>query len=414
MTRGGRDAPSHGRRLGVKRGPPPRLLSRRTTRRTNRETFFPRRNLVLKQRLHVPDGLPLGRRGTDPRRAVARHPPRATPATRALPCATSVGGEASCAKRLRLASRPPLRGRWPASQIVSWDRADSSTHPTSSRQRRRTYLLLLPRGAIGGPLRLETALRADYALTARERARIGVRVPIFSPSVIPIERPGGWCDWRELLSPGSDSESIFVRRARSQRPASLDAVHRLLLYIASTCCRARVGPHADPADRRPSIRRSVCTKTQIPRRHLVGPTSRTRGRPLRYRGEVRLLPHRERELAIASRSDPRNPYYCLGSERQLSSHLNRHRPYSGALRRGRETGSILRASLDDPPAARAEARLPPRRAGDVRHHQPARSRCRMSGRPHRQPGGTIRSTSSCCPATLLRAATTASCAEIAY
>lgn len=270
---------------------------------------FPGINLDLKQRLHVAEGM----------RWIAE--------TRVL--AEQIGHDVrdpigSSARNLRYVDgvvtelregygeidRGKLELR-AGKQIIAWGRADE-LNPTDVITP-KDYLLLLPEGQAAYRYGV-TALRADYFLTPETRV-IGVWVPVFSPSRIPLDVPAG-VHLRETLPAitiQDGSAGIKLDHSGGDIDASLS-----YYYGFNLLPEIRVGSvTSDPATGAVNADATLVH----PRRQMVGADFATALGRYGYRGELAFV---HTPNGDGHRVDEVTPYvsYVLGVERTFFDNLN--------------------------------------------------------------------------------------------
>jgi len=302
---------------------------------------FPGVNLVLKQRLHVADGLRWVAEGRILAEQIGHDTPEATPAR-----ARDLRDVESVVSELREGYGELTTGRFEVragKQIVAWGRADE-LNPTDVITP-KDYLLLLPEGQSAYRYGV-TALRADYALTPSTRA-IGIWVPIFSPSVIPIDVPEG-VRLRERV-PGFRLEDGSVGAKLDRSGGKLDA-SIAYYYGFNLLPEARVGSAMqDPL----TGARRIDVSLVHPRRHMVGADFATAAGRFGYRGEVAYV-----HTGNASGHDVEEVtpylYYVLGIERSFFDNLNVIVQYVGRYVVNRVDPA---RALDDPDPLRGQARF---------------------------------------------------------
>ncbi len=302
---------------------------------------FPGVNLVLKQRLHVADGLRWVAEARVLAEQVGHETPQATHGS-----ARSVRDVESVVSELREGYGELTMGGWEVragKQIVAWGRADE-LNPTDVITP-QDYRLLLPAGQSGYRYGV-TALKADYFLMPSLRA-IGVWVPVFSPSVIPLDAPEG-VRLRERL-PGLRLEDGSVGAKLDRSGGQLDA-SIAYYYGFNVLPEVRVGSVA--RDAATGVTRADVALVH-PRRHMIGADFATALGHVGYRGEVAYVHTANQD---GRRVDEVTPYlyYVLGVERNFFENLNVIVQYVGRYVVNRVDPA---RALVDPNALRGQARF---------------------------------------------------------
>jgi hypothetical protein len=266
-------------------------------------------NLVLKQRLHVADGV----RWVAEARVLAEQighddPNEAGGSVRDLRDVEEVVSE------LREGYGELTLGRWEVragKQIIAWGRADE-LNPTDAITP-KDYLLLLPEGQSAYRYGV-TALKADYFLTPSVRA-IGVWVPVFSPSRIPLDVPDGVRLHERVPAIRIEDGSVGAKLDRSG--GKLDA-SLSYYYGFNLLPEVRVESVAlDAATDRPFADVALVH----PRRHMIGADFATALDRFGYRGEIAYV---HTGNAHGRSVDEVTPHlsYVLGIERSFSESVS--------------------------------------------------------------------------------------------
>jgi len=206
------------------------------------------------------------------------------------------------------------RARWEVRggrQIVAWGRADE-INPTDVISP-KNFLLLLPEGQAAYRSGVN-ALRLDGFLPERLRV-IGVWVPVFEPSLIPLAIPPG-ARLRERLPPirlENGSAGVKLDRSGGAIDASLAYYYGFNLLPEVHVASASADPETGALAADVVLRHG--------RQHMIGADFATAQGRFGYRGEVAWVetdnPHGRRVESIVP-----SLAYVLGIERQLADSLS--------------------------------------------------------------------------------------------
>ncbi len=266
---------------------------------------FPGLNLVLKQRLTVASGV----RWVAEARVLAQQVGHEhEDATHWLPRSVRYSDEVT--SELREGYVEVARSRWElrlGRQIIPWGRADE-INPTDVISP-KNYTLLLPEGQPGYREGVN-ALRIDTFLPGRLRA-IGVYVPFFEQSIIPLSDPPPGVTLDERLPPirlANGSAGIKLDRSGGDVDASLSYYYGYNLVPEVQVDHVTADPSTGALAGSASLRHQ--------RQHMIGADFATSRGRYGYRGEVAWVhtsnPH-------GRRVDEITPYlaYVFGVERNF-------------------------------------------------------------------------------------------------
>lgn len=296
---------------------------------------------MLKQHLHVAEGLRWVAEARVLAEQVGHDTPQATHASaRSLRDVEQVVSELREGYGELAVGRFELRA---GKQIVAWGRADE-LNPTDVITP-KDYLLLLPEGQSGYRYGV-TALKADYFVTPSWRA-VGIWVPIFSPSLIPLDVPAGVRLRERLPDLGLHGSSVGAKLDRSG--GKLDA-SLAYYYGFNLLPEIRVDSVAGDPDGGTA---HADVALVHPRRHVVGADFATALGRFGYRGEVAYVHTGNQD---GQRVDDVTPYlyYVLGIERTFLDNLNVIIQYVGRYVVNRVDPS---RALADPDQLRGQARF---------------------------------------------------------